>query len=875
MSKVSPRALASLFSVLTVLAAAPASAQQPDTGLYMNIIPPGQNGRLTAAEALEYLSSGDLPPYTEDQSPLYANLSQAPPGITVSELVDYFKPAPFTAPEVPTEVVNTPKSGVTITRDAFGVPHIKARSRKKLMYGIGYAQARDRLFSMDLLRRAGRGRVSEFAGPDAFALSQDESLYQFAGYDDADLQQQLDQMLERKRGRARRVLRDIDAFIEGVNAVVVNANIFGGQAPAEYAALGLLPIELWTRLDVLAVATQLEQLFGAGGGREHRNAVLLQKLQAAYGATTGRALYDDLRHKEDLDTSTTSELSFPYLVQGTIDPAAVAMVDVGSVVQSPMVQVTGPLPSVTAGLDLGFLKKRNPNHPSMSNFLGITAEHADGGHPIAVMGPQTGYFIPEILVEFAMDGGGMKARGVAPLGTPYIVLGRGRSYAWSATAGGSDNTDVRAELLCEPGGGAPSIMSTHYMYDGQCTPMFQRTDTWCSGDGTFCSTNPDNITATVERTVHGIVFARATVGGAPVALARERATFFREGENAIAFTKINRRTRTAKSFARAISAAPGSFNWLYVNQDDISFFHSGVFPVRAAGVDFDMPTWGTGEWEWLGEVDRDDHPQEINPTKGFFTSWNNKPARDWSASDSNYSFGATHRVDSLDDRLEARIGGAPITIGEMVEFMGDAAHVDLRGAQVLPLALSIIGSEPTLAAELTILDDWVSAGAFRRDRDGDGDYDNASAVAIMDAWFEEMIHAVFDGQLGAFYGDIPLGFDDEPGAIGSAYQSGYYGLLKKVFKTVLGQPLNSPLSVLQCADGTPSGCRTALVNSLNSAVAALTTEFASSDPNDWAADPEKDQIEFTVFGLAETDPIPWQNRPTFQQVVQVTSKRPQ
>ena len=64
-----------------------------------------------------------------------------------------------------------------------------------------------------------------------------------------------------------------------------------------------------------------------------------------------------------------------------------------------------------------------------------------------------------------------------------------------------------------------------------------------------------------------------------------------------------------------------------------------------------------------------------------------------------------------------------------------------------------------------------------------------------------------------------------------------------------------------------------MVQSLNDTVAALTTEFASSDPATWQADPTADQIEFTPFGLAEVDPIPWVNRPTFQQVVQVTSKR--
>jgi hypothetical protein len=170
---------------------------------------------------------------------------------------------------------------------------------------------------------------------------------------------------------------------------------------------------------------------------------------------------------------------------------------------------------------------------------------------------------------------------------------------------------------------------------------------------------------------------------------------------------------------------------------------------------------------------------------------------------------------------------------------------------------------------------WVATGAYRRDRDDSGLYDHGTAVAVMDEWYERMIHAAFDGQLGAFYSDIPLGFDDKPGERGSAYQAGYYGLLDKALRMALGQPVTDPFDVLQCADGTPAGCRAALVQSLDDAVDALEVEFSSTDPNDWQADPTNDQIEFMPFGLAEVDPIPWVNRPTFQQVVQVTSRSPQ
>ncbi len=872
---------------LGAMCTSPATAQ--DNGLFLNIQPPGQSGYLTLLEAAQFLSDGTLPPHVDDQRLMYSDLVHAPPGLTDGDLLTYFKLAPIAPSANSPDFLNPPFDGVTITRDDFGVPHIEAGNRARLFYGIGYAMAADKLFAMELSRRAGRGRLSEALGanptPDPglldFALDQDEAMYQFAGYDDADLDAALQLMLDEFGGKARRAQRLLDSFLQGVNAYVAYVNFQPiTRAPAEHVVLGLTPIAPFTKRDILAVATILEQLFGAGGGGEHTNAILLQKLRTAYGIADGEALYRDLRQVDEPEAATTTELTFPYLEPGPVDPAAVAMPDLGSILSPPAIQITGPLPP-------GYLMasqvtsersrlRDNPYHPSMSNFLAVSGEHAAGGHPIAVMGPQVAYFVPALLTEISIDGAGMSARGAAVTGTPFVVLGRGPTYAWSATAGGSDVVDVRAEKLCEPDMSPPSIMSKHYLFNSQCLPMYERLDTWCIGDATFCTANGDNVTATVQRSGHGQVFARATVGGEPVALVRQRSTFMREGQNGIAFARIDRRTtKTFRRFAGAARLLPGSFNWLYVNEEELGYVHSGRYPVRAAGVDPDLPSWGTGEWEWQGLLDSDARPQEVNPARGYFTSWNNKPAPGWRASDGNYSFGTVHRVDSLDDRVEAAIASnVPIGVAQMVEMMEDAGTTDLRGSQVLPHALAIIGSEVSLDPALTILDTWVQSGAFRRDRDASGQYDHSSAVAIMDEWFERMIDAVFGGQLGAFYADIPLGFDNRPGTLGSAYQSGYYGLLQKALRMAQGLSVAAPFEQLQCADGTLAGCRTALVDSLSDAVAELTIAFGSADPADWEADPTVDQIEFTPFGAATVDPIPWINRPTFQQVVQVTGAAP-
>ncbi len=121
------------------------------------------------------------------------------------------------------------------------------------------------------------------------------------------------------------------------------------------------------------------------------------------------------------------------------------------------------------------------------------------------MGPQVGYYNPQILMEEDLHGPGIDARGAAFPGVNlYVELGHGRDYAWSATTATADNVDTFAEVLCQD--------ELHYLYKGQCVPMekLERTNSW-TPTALEPETPPGSETLTVYRTVHGIVYARGTV----------------------------------------------------------------------------------------------------------------------------------------------------------------------------------------------------------------------------------------------------------------------------------------------------------------------------------------------------------------------------
>src|SRR5512143_2187274 len=53
---------------------------------------------------------------------------------------------------------------VQIVRDSYGMPHVFAADDEDAAFGVGYATAQDRLFQMEMIRRAIAGRLSEIFG---------------------------------------------------------------------------------------------------------------------------------------------------------------------------------------------------------------------------------------------------------------------------------------------------------------------------------------------------------------------------------------------------------------------------------------------------------------------------------------------------------------------------------------------------------------------------------------------------------------------------------------------------------------------------------------------------------------------------------------
>jgi acyl-homoserine lactone acylase PvdQ len=519
------------------------------------------------------------------------------------------------------------------------------------------------------------------------------------------------------------------------------------------------------------------------------------------------------------------------------------------------------------------------------------------------MGPQVGYWSPEILMEEDLhapatsQGPPLDARGASFPGTNlYVQLGHGRDYAWSATSAGQDIIDTYAVKLCEPGGGTPTLSSDHYEFAGQCLPfdVLTRINRWSPSPAD--QTPAGSETLTTLRSKLGVVVGRATIGGQPYAYTRLRQTYFHEvNPSALGFADFNNpdKMRSPQDFMQAANKIKYTFNWFYADNKHIAYFNSGANPVRPSNVDPNLPTFGRAPFLWQnfkpGPPPSSDlaplsaHPQVID--QNFLTSWNNRQAPNY-----NTGYSSLWRSLSLDARVVRDIAGSKkMGLARLISDMEDAGTVDLRGVRVLPWILRVIRTQPVTdpaqTDALQKLDAWRTAGAHRIDRNQDGVYEHTQAIRIMDAWWPRLVAAEFKPTLGQSLFDlIPFG-DDAPGPVGSAYNISSYGYVQKDLRDALGVSVGGPYSRVYCGNGNLGACRTALLNSLNDALAHDSdAELYPQDPlpappnqhgcqKGTNAQARNDKICFMAVGAITQPNIPWQNRPTFQQAVEVQGHR--
>jgi acyl-homoserine lactone acylase PvdQ len=800
------------------LAAVPASALTDYSGKAFQILAPGEEGNLSPG------------PFATDQGKLYDLLTTLQGKVSMKKIEADYLSEKFgvTGPILRTE--ETGHAGVEIVRDSHDIPHVFGATRADVMFGSGWIAAEDRGLLLALGLGPAFAAAVDVPGVNPFGLLLSKRSFTPSAQSFVFVAEQR-KVLEEEGPKGEQVIKDLENWAEGVNA-------YEATLPEGFP-LKLPPVNL---TDAIAGFAFIGSIFGNGGGNEVANSNFLAKLEAKMGETEGLSVFRDLREVNDPEAPTTTSKPFPYDTVPTGATPGAAVIDPGS--------VSGSAVKAEAALKASRRKA--------SNFLLVGPHHAASGHPIAVMGPQLGYFYPEIVMQGDLHGGGIDAQGVIAPISPYVFIGRGRDFAWSLTSAGSENTQEFLEKLCNPDKSPPTRESKDYEWDGSCIP-FKEFDAGLLGEAPG---EPARELKFLE-SVHGPIQGTVTVGGQPYAIAKDRATRGREPAGELAFSALDSdEVHSPQEFFEAANHLETTFNMAYIDSSNIAYFSTGRLPVLAPGTDPSLPTLGTGEYDWKGFLSLEQHPHEVAPASDIFTNWNNKPAPEWGAASDNYSYGPVHRVQLYTGFTTG------MTEASDVSIMNKAALQDLPAVKDWPVISKVLagGPAPSKLAEEVVneISAWVAEGASRLGTN----LPKAHAAAAMDAVWTPIGEAVLGPVLGEllpeFESMVPS--DNPPSPQGSAYGGGWYGYVYKDLRSVLGEPVSGPYSRPYCGNGNLEACR----NSLWAAIQSASEQMAlkqGPEPAKWKA--ARVRISFPP-GLLPNYTMRWTNRSTFQQVIEFT-----
>jgi penicillin amidase len=449
---------------------------------------------------------------------------------------------------------------VSIDRDALGIPTITAANERDAAFAIGFLHAEERLFQMELMRRAGAGRLSEWFG--AAALPVDKYMRMLGIYRAAEAQYRI-------LSADNRAV--IDAYTAGVNAWLRQRTV---ALPPEYYLIRERP-EPWRAADSL-VWGKLMALQLAGNFRD-------ELLRARM-----------LRH---------------------ISPAELGVLYPASPKDAP--RFTGDRDALLHGIDLDAIYAALPAFVGPiyeSNNWVVDGTHSVSGKPLLANDPHLALNGPGQWYLAHIKTPDMDLAGVTAPGVPYVVLGHNAHIAWGFTTTTGDVEDLFIEKI-DPGN------PKNYLTPTGSQPFATRVETIAVKGG---ATVNFTVRATRHGPVISDLGGKyAAAAGTVLALeATWMLPDDRSPEALRGMNRARNWTEFRDALKRF--TAPEQNMVYADSDGNIGFIAPAKIPIRGKGDGYmPAPGW-SGEYDWTGFIPFDDLPQGFNPKSGRFVTANQK-----------------------------------------------------------------------------------------------------------------------------------------------------------------------------------------------------------------------------------------------------------
>jgi penicillin amidase len=331
---------------------------------------------------------------------------------------------------------------VTVERDNWGIPHIRAASLADAVEAQGYVMAQDRLWQLDLMRRASRGQLSEIVGPLALKTDKQFRTFGFSRAADRDF------AAMDKDSRAL-----MEAYARGVNVFIQQHQ---NSLPLEFTLLKYKP-QPWQPTDSLVIAGYMYQTLTDTWERELDRAKVEARVDADHikdlfapdapmdhfvvgdpdvpndGSQASRVDPDEDDDDDD-DMPTDDVLKAKALLNDETN-AARAPETFADLTSALWPSIKGYLEETQSEIRKGL----------GSNNWVVSGAHTATGKPLLANDTHLELSIPPIWYEIHLTAPNFNAKGFTLPGAPLIVIGHNDHIAWGFTNNGADIQDLYIE----------------------------------------------------------------------------------------------------------------------------------------------------------------------------------------------------------------------------------------------------------------------------------------------------------------------------------------------------------------------------------------------------------------------------------------------
>ena len=454
---------------------------------------------------------------------------------------------------------------VAVRYDERGVPHIRAENEADLYRALGYVQAQDRLFQMEMMRRLARGELAEVLGPKLVATDKLFRSLRIREHADAYVA---------RHDKNTPTWKALQAYLDGINQFQATH-----PKPLEFDVLGI-PKRPFTAEDTLSVGGYMAYSFAAA----FRTEPLLTYVRDELGPEYLKVF--------DLD----------WQPQGALDqPTRLSNNDWKSLNQ-------------LAYLSNQALEQAGLPQFEGSNAWAVSGSRTKSGKPLLAGDPHIRFSVPAIWYEAHLSAPGFELYGHHQPLNPFASLGNNMDFGWSLTMFQNDDLDLIAEKTNPEN-------PNQVWYHGQWVDMtISQQQIGVKGE--------EPVAVTLRSSPHGPIVndvIGVTSGTTPVAMWWS----FLESENPIleGFYDANRADTLDKMRSAAEKIQSPGLNIVWANaKGDIGWWAAAQLPIRPEGVNPNFILDGSSEQaDKLGFYPFSANPQEENPARGYIVSANFQP----------------------------------------------------------------------------------------------------------------------------------------------------------------------------------------------------------------------------------------------------------